>query len=407
VKKSGILALLTLVMLDISAGGCDAASVSMATPSESAPPAAHTPQATVRPSGSPTESPTETSTQQSTSPGPSVWSAGEASALPLDIDFSYPTALSSLPAGLYVLDEDEPSSIAASAIGTTYSAQLLGYSDQVRAWQLAGGRDTAMLMVQGPDPAVYVIDLDRQEAEKVGPLCEANRVFPSPSGDLLALLCRPGDDAGPTVQLVSLSEGLSRRLPFALDGWRFGNRQIFWGGDEWFVSDIGSGGEPCTVRIDGSAILCSPTLGPDQLRGVSPDGKWVIALRLIPRSAFIRSVYPMECLQDRRACEELVMIEDVSSILEWSPDATKLAVISGSGLGSDEVDVGFYEVDTWSFQSLASFKGDYLFAGWCPGSECFLIEPTKPTTKPSVLVFLNGRIDQIPVASPMGVIEVP
>jgi hypothetical protein len=325
----------------------------------------------------------------------------------LDVDFSFPAALSSLPPGLYLLDEDDPSGIAVSAMGATHSAQLVGYSGQFRAWQLAGDRDAPKLLVYVPEPAVYVIDLYGQAAEKVGPPCEADRVFPSPTGELLALLCRPGDDASPAVLLVSLSDGLMRRLPFALDGWRFGGRQIFWGGDDWFVADIGSGGEPCTVRINESTVSCSPTLGPDQLRGVSPHGKWIIALRLEPRSAFIRGVYPMECLQDRRECGEVVTIEDVSSTLEWSADGTKLAIVSGSGLGSDEVDLGFYEVSSWSFESLASFEGDYLFTGWCPGSECMLIEPTKPATKPSVLVFLDGRIDQVPVAFPIGIIEVP
>jgi hypothetical protein len=121
-------------------------------------------------------------------------------------------------------------------------------------------------------------------------------------------------------------------------------------------------------------------------------------------------VLSFACLADPAKCRPVVTFEDDqidSALFSWSPDATKLAYISGVGLGYDEVTVGYYDSADWSVHPLARFEGDYLFVEWCPDGGCFLIEPTQPTDKPIVLVYVDGTLRMLPIAQPVGFMEVP
>lgn len=355
----------------------------------------------------PSREPSPTPTKPAVGSGSNLWSDGQILQLPLDLEFSFPVSLVSLPSGSYLLDEDDPFGITASSIGNSFSEQILAYSGNLRGWHAAGLAKGFMLVAEVREPAIYVVNLHRQTVAKLGQICDGGQGSLSADGMYYGRLCQPGGGNGSALELVRLGTGLARQLSIPSAAWEVGSRQIHWAGGERLFVDIGSDGEPCEVWVEASQVDCSNVFGPDQIRGVSPSGNWIMALSLEPRSSFIRKVYPAQCFDDASSCEAVLTIDDASSQLQWSPDANKLAVLVGSGLGSDEVGLGYYVVGEWTHQSLASFEGDYLLTAWCPDSDCILIEPTKPTTKPSVLVYLDGRALQMPAASPIGLIDIP
>lgn len=155
-------------------------------------------------------------------------------------------------------------------------------------------------------------------------------------------------------------------------------------------------------------MRCAQTLKEKPILDISPGGTWLLVNRS-PGAVWIKDIHLIECFDNANKCEPIATLDDEptsSGLMYWSPDEKKLGAVLGAGLGSLTSEIGYYDTNTWAYQTLATLSGDYLFVDWCPDSSCILVRKNAETS--GYIIFLDGLLKPLtPDGFPLELIEIP
>jgi len=335
----------------------------------------------------------------------------------VDIQINFGTSIDDLNPGSYIFYQDiDTKALNYVSFDGSISGSMFSFEPPYDVYTFSTGKISTRIVGRFDIGVTrYIVDLARQSVLKLDPLCSEFLSVPSPAGKWLAIICTvpTGDQEGKIeIEIVSLENGVGFHLiiPFR-EGRRYAGNQILWVSDDSFIAHIGLEEEPCLASISKQGIRCASQLEGKEIVDVSPLGTWLIMLRrdrFNPKYWSAKDIYSLGCFESEQICEPVVELEneiDLEGLFYWSPDETMLGVVSGAGLSSASTKVGYYDTETWTWNLLETFEGDYIFVDWCPDNLCMMVR--KNGASSGHILYLDHRVEIFNDGLPIQIIEVP